>query len=87
MNTAERVVHFLRRRAGQYFCDDCIVQELRLSKPVTRMTDRSANAPDSPSDHQPVFHTLSTGLSTGCTRHCEEPTGPAFGGPDDRAKR
>ena len=40
MNTAERVVHFLRKRAGQYFCDDCIVQELRLSKPVTRMTDQ-----------------------------------------------
>jgi len=39
MNTAERVVHFLRKRAGQYFCDDCIVQELRLSKPVTSMTD------------------------------------------------
>jgi hypothetical protein len=40
MNTAERVVHFLRKRAGRYFCDDCIVQELRLSKPVTRMTDQ-----------------------------------------------
>jgi hypothetical protein len=40
MNTAERVVHFLRKRAGQYFCDDCIVQELRLSKPITRMTDQ-----------------------------------------------
>ena len=22
--------------------------------------------------HQPLFHSLSTGLSTGCTRHCEE---------------
>jgi hypothetical protein len=40
MNTAEQVVHFLRKRPGQYFCDDCIVQELRLSKPVTRMTDQ-----------------------------------------------
>jgi hypothetical protein len=40
MNTAERVVHFLRKRAGQYFSDDCIVQELQLSKPVTRMTDQ-----------------------------------------------
>jgi hypothetical protein len=40
MNTSERVVHFLRKRAGHYFCDDCIVQELRLSKPVTRMTDQ-----------------------------------------------
>ena len=39
MNTAERVVHFLLKRRGQHFCDDCIVQELRLSKPVTRMTD------------------------------------------------
>jgi hypothetical protein len=39
MNTAERVAHFLRKQAGQYFCDDCIVQELRLSKPVARMTD------------------------------------------------
>jgi hypothetical protein len=39
MNTAERVVYFLDKRRGQYFCDDCIVQELRLSKPVTRMTD------------------------------------------------
>jgi hypothetical protein len=41
MNTAERVVHFLRKQAGQYFCDDCIVQELRLSKPVARMTDQT----------------------------------------------
>jgi hypothetical protein len=40
MNTAERVVHFLRKRRGQYFCDDCIVHELGLSKPVTRMTDQ-----------------------------------------------
>jgi hypothetical protein len=39
MNTAERVVHFLRKRAGEYFCDDCIVRELRLSKPVTSITD------------------------------------------------
>jgi hypothetical protein len=40
VNTAERVVHFLRRRPGQYFCDDCIVQELRLTHSVTRMTDQ-----------------------------------------------
>ena len=40
MNTAEKVVHFLRQRPGQYFCDDCIVAELRLSKPVTRITDQ-----------------------------------------------
>jgi hypothetical protein len=39
VNTAERVIHFLRKRAGHYFCDDCIVQELRLSKPVTRITE------------------------------------------------
>jgi hypothetical protein len=40
MNTAERIVHFLRKRAGQFFCDDCIVRELRLSKPVTGITDQ-----------------------------------------------
>jgi hypothetical protein len=40
MNTAERVIHFLRKRSGQHFCDDCIVQELRLSQPVTRVTDQ-----------------------------------------------
>jgi hypothetical protein len=39
MNTAERVVYFLDKRRGEYFCDDCIVQELRLSKPVTPMTE------------------------------------------------
>jgi hypothetical protein len=47
--------------------------------------DRTTNAPASPSNHQPVFHRLSTDLSTGCTRHCEEPTGPAFGGARWRA--
>lgn len=40
MNTAQRVVHLLRKRAGHYFCDDCIVQQLRLSKPITRVTDQ-----------------------------------------------
>src|SRR5258707_12197110 len=35
---------------------------------------------------KPVFHRLSTDLSTGCTRHCEEPTGPAFGQPDDKLR-
>jgi hypothetical protein len=40
MNTSERVGHFLRKRAGQYFCDDCIVRELRLSNPVNRVTDQ-----------------------------------------------
>ena len=45
------------------------------------LTSHTANAPAFPSNHQPVFHRPSTDLSTGCTRHCEEPTGPAFGGP------
>ncbi len=40
MNTAQRVLHFLSKRAGHYFCDDCIVKELRISKPITRMIDQ-----------------------------------------------
>jgi hypothetical protein len=40
--------------------------------PSFALTSRTANAPASPSNHQPVFHRLSTGLSTGCYRHCEE---------------
>ena len=40
MNTVQRVVHLLRKRAGHYLCDDCIVQQLRLSKPITRVTDQ-----------------------------------------------
>jgi hypothetical protein len=39
VNTAQRVIHFLRKQAGHYLCDDCIVRELRLSKSVTGVTD------------------------------------------------
>ena len=45
MNTAEKVVYFLLKRSGQYFCDDCIGQELRLSKPVMRITEQIGSAP------------------------------------------
>jgi hypothetical protein len=40
MNTAETVVHFLRKRSGEYFCDGCIERELRLAHPVNRITDQ-----------------------------------------------
>jgi hypothetical protein len=40
VNTAERVINFLRKQPGRYFSDDCIVRELRLSQPVTGMSDQ-----------------------------------------------
>ncbi len=36
------------------------------------LTTCTANAPASPRSHQPVFHSPSTGLSAGRTRHCEK---------------
>jgi hypothetical protein len=36
------------------------------------------NAPAFAQSHQPVFHNLSTNLSTGCTRHCEEQSDEAI---------
>src|SRR5712671_5491000 len=52
--------------------------------------DRTANAPASPSDHHPVFHRLSSGLSTGCTRDlsavAQRATGSAVASKSDGGK-
>jgi len=45
MNNAAKVVHFLRKRREQYFCDDCISRELRLAHPVNRITEVVGAAP------------------------------------------
>lgn len=39
MNTAERIVSFLRKHQNMTICDDCLQAELGVSKPISRMLD------------------------------------------------
>jgi hypothetical protein len=39
MNTAERVVSFLKKNLGISWCDACLGEELRVRSALTRMLD------------------------------------------------
>ena len=39
MNTAERVVDFLRKNPGQVICDECLQKTLRVKSSLSKMLD------------------------------------------------